>query len=120
MTISEAADQYEDELMQQLEKTVPARSPIYVSGEIDPREGIVRPPLEPGQHMLMRDDPRRVKMPEAPTIVDFFRARFRKGGVQHLLQSANLAKKNGHNEKVITACLLHDIGVVGFIQAAHG
>ena len=40
--------------------------------------------------------------------------------MQHLLQSANLAKKNGHPEKIITACLLHDIGVVGFIQADHG
>ena len=119
-TISEAADQYEDELMEKLEKTVPARSPIYVSGEVDPREGMARPPLQPGQHMLMGDDPRLAKMPAAPTIVDFFRQRFRKGGVQHLLQSANLAKKNGHNEKVITACLLHDIAVAGFIQADHG
>ncbi len=123
-TISEAADQYEDELMRQLDlelaRTIPARSAIYVSGEIDPREGIVRPPLEPGQHMLMGDDPRLAKMPAAPTILDFFRLRFRKGGVQHLLQSANLAKKNGHSENVITACLLHDIAVVGFIQADHG
>jgi hypothetical protein len=119
-TISEAADQYEDELMKQLEQTIPAKSAIYVSGEIDPRQGIVRPPLEPGQHMLMGDDPRLAKMPARPTILDFFRLRFRKGGVQHLLQSANLARKNGHNEKIITACLLHDIAVVGFIQADHG
>ena len=68
----------------------------------------------------MGDDPRLPKMPDKPTMLDFFELRFRQGGIQHLLQSANLAKKNGHPEKIITACLLHDIGVVGFIQADHG
>src|SRR5947208_900799 len=37
-----------------------------------------------------------------------------------VLQSANLARKNGCNEKIITACLLHDIAVAGFIRADHG
>ncbi len=119
-TLSERADELEDELMKQLDKTVPVKSAIYMSGEIDPRQGVVRPPLRPDQRMLMGDDPRLPKMPAAPTILDFFRLRFRQGGVQHLLQSANLARKNGHNEKVITACLLHDIAVTGFISGDHG
>jgi hypothetical protein len=38
----------------------------------------------------------------------------------HLLQSATHALKDGHNEKVIVACLLHDIAVVGLIRADHG
>ena len=57
-------------------------------------------------------------MPEKPTLIDFFRLRF--GNTQHLLQSARLAKINGHEEKVIVACLLHDISVTGFISADHG
>lgn len=118
-TASEIADDLEDEMMKTLD-LIPSRSPLYTMGEIDPRVGIVRPPLQPGQHMLQGADPRLPKMPEKPTILDFFRMRFRQGGVQHLLQSANLARKNGYPEKVITACLLHDIGVVGFIQADHG
>jgi len=118
-SLSERADELEHEMLKQLD--IPARSPLYQMADgIDPREGEARPPLQPGQRMLMRDDPRLPKIPEKPTLLDFYRLRFRQGGVQHLLQSANLAKKNGHSEKVITACLLHDIGVVGFIQADHG
>ena len=40
--------------------------------------------------------------------------------VDHLLQSAALARKAGHSEKVVMACLLHDIAVVGFIRCDHG
>jgi hypothetical protein len=118
-TLSERADELEEQMMHTLDK-VPVKSPLYTMGEVDPRVGTVHPPLRPGQTLLMRDDPRLPKMPEKPTMLDFFALRFRQGGIQHLLQSANLARKNGHPEKIITACLLHDIGVVGFIRADHG
>jgi hypothetical protein len=118
-SVAERADELEENMMKTLER-VPSRSPLYVMGDIDPRIGMVRPPLQPGQYMLQGPDPRLPAMPEKPTILDFFRLRLRKGGVQHMLQSANLARKNGYPEKVITACLLHDIGVAGFIQADHG
>jgi len=36
------------------------------------------------------------------------------------LQSATHALKAGHDEKIILACLLHDIGVVSFIRCDHG
>jgi hypothetical protein len=69
--------------------------------------------------IIMGDDPRLVVMPKAPTLMDFFRLRF---GIapQHLLQSARLAVQAGHSETVITACLLHDIAVCGFIRGDHG
>lgn len=118
-SLSEAADELEDQMMKTLDR-IPAKSALYVMGEVDPRVGIVRPPLEPGQHMLQGADPRLPAMPDRPTILDFYRLRFRQGGVQHLLQSANLARKNGFPEKVVAACLLHDIAVTGFIQADHG
>jgi predicted HD phosphohydrolase len=38
----------------------------------------------------------------------------------HLLQSASLAKKKGLDEKVVTACLLHDIAMAGLITSDHG
>ena len=38
----------------------------------------------------------------------------------HLLQSAKHALKAGLPEKTVLACLLHDIGVVGFIRCDHG
>src|SRR5260370_36600554 len=101
-------------------ENVRKKAPIYGRGESDRRVGNVRPPLQPGQYMLMRDDPRLPQIPAKPTLLDFFHLRFRQGGVQHLLQSANLAKKNGLSEKLITACLLHAIGVVAFIQGDTG
>ena len=69
--------------------------------------------------IVMGDDPRLSQMPERPTLIDFFNFRFRTDK-EHLLQSARLAKLAGHNEKIITACLLHDIAVVGFIRGEHG
>jgi hypothetical protein len=68
--------------------------------------------------IVMGDDPRLPPMPAAPTLVDFFKHRFM--FTEHLLQSARLAKLSGQNETVITACLLHDIGVCGFIRGDHG
>lgn len=68
--------------------------------------------------IIMGDDPRLPAMPAAPTLADFFHLRFT--GTQHLLQSARLALLAGHSETIITACLLHDIAVCGFIRGDHG
>ena len=37
-----------------------------------------------------------------------------------MLQSATHALKGGHSEKIVLACLLHDIGVASFIRCDHG
>jgi hypothetical protein len=73
-----------------------------------------------GGRLLMGEDPRLPPMPEKPTLLDFFKFRFSIGPQQHLLQSANLAQKNGLKEKMVLACLLHDIAVTGFIRSDHG
>jgi hypothetical protein len=98
----------------------PVRSPIYRSGP----ENVCDVPhdmdvaVAEGKVILMGPDARLPPMPVKPTLIDFFKRRF--GNTQHLLQSARLAKLNGHSEKVITACLLHDISVTGFICGDHG
>ena len=66
----------------------------------------------------MGHDPRLPRMPEKPTLFDFFKYRF--GPANHVLQSARLAQKNGVSEKIVLACLLHDIAIAGFIRADHG
>ena len=71
------------------------------------------------QLLLMGEDPRLPEMPEKPSLIDFFKLRFAPAQ-QHLLQSANLAQKNGLSEKNILACLLHDVAVAGFIRSDHG
>lgn len=104
-----------------LEGQVVTNSPLYRSGEQDPRDlppwfsEITRAPVP---RVLCGDDPRLPKLPERPTLVDYFTYRF--GPCEHLLQSARLAKLNGCSETIILACLLHDISVFGLLVPEHG
>ena len=70
----------------------------------------------------MHEEPRLPKMPEKPTLMDFFRKRvlLNKRAGTHLLQSAALAMKNGLPDKLVLACLLHDIAVVVHVRSDHG
>ena len=111
------ADALEHKMMQDLER-VPLRSVLFTSGDRDPT-GPIQDPLPPGKHVVQGPDPRLKPMPPKPTLMDFFKLRFGSAN-NHLFQSANLARKAGHNEKIILACLLHDIGVTGFIRSDHG
>ena len=119
-TLAELADELEHRMSADLEAAVPIRLAIYRSGERDPRadDHEMGRVLGAGRKLLMGPDPRLPPMPEKPTLVDYFRLRL--GNTQHLLQSARLARINGHSEKVILACLLHDISVTGFIGGDHG
>ncbi len=110
------ADRLEAEAAAALEDQTVLKSVLYVSGEIDPRGGVAAPAGR--RRFLIGEDPRLPAMPEAPTIADFFALRF--GPSSHLLQSARRARKAGCDEKVVLACLLHDIAVIGFIRADHG
>jgi hypothetical protein len=57
-------------------------------------------------------------MPPKPTLADFFQLRFETTS-NHVLQSANLAMKNGVSEEIVLACLLHDT-VQELIKVDHG
>ena len=74
----------------------------------------------PGALVMMGDNPALPAMPERPALKDFFALRLSKTGTNHMLQSAKLAREHGLDEKVIMACLLHDIAVAGLISANHG
>ncbi|MGK0169377.1 MAG: hypothetical protein ACI9W2_001098 [Gammaproteobacteria bacterium] len=114
-------DAFERDAILRLEGQIVTDSPLYRSGATDPR---VSPPWfheivsNPDARVLAGDDPRLAKMPKLPTLVDYFTYRF--GPSQHLLQSARLAKRNGCDEKIVLACLLHDISVVGMLVPDHG
>ena len=116
MDTLQKAEAAEHALSQELDRIV-VKSVIYTSGERDPREPPYRPP-DQGKLYMMGDDPRLPKMPERPTLFDFFKYRF--GPSTHLKQSARLAMKRGENEKIVLACLLHDIANIGFIRGDHG
>ena len=111
---AEAADHA---LIQELDRLVIVKSAIYTSGERDPRQPMPRPD-DAGKLYLMGHDPRLPRMPDNPTLFDFFKYRF--GPANHLMQSARLAQKNGIDEKLVLACLVHDIAIAGFIRGDHG
>jgi hypothetical protein len=117
MNMLAQAELADHELSEAMNRLVIVKSALYTSGERDPRT-----PPEPqdarGRVHLMGHDPRLPRMPDRPTLFDFFRLRF--GPAVHLLQSARLAQRNGASEKLVLACLLHDIGGIGFIRADHG
>ena len=114
-TVSEHADRIEHEMMEGLDFQI-ARSIIYMSEDADPTKINLTP--SGGKPYLMGPGPRLQSMPAAPTLLDFFKYRF--PPANHLLQSARHALIAGHNEKVILACLLHDIAIYGFIRGDHG
>ena len=118
LSLSQRADDLEHRQMRELGDRLVTKSFLFQLADGD------RTPLSFGQgtgkKLLMGEDPRLPKMPEKPTLLDFFNLRFALGPQQHLLQSANLAQKNGLEEKMVLACLLHDIAVTGFIRSDHG
>jgi hypothetical protein len=116
MTALQRAEAAEHAMSEELDRVV-VKSVIYTSGERDPRTPVVRPP-DQGKRYMMGHDPRLARMPDKPTLFDFFTHRF--GPANHMLQSARLAMKNGVSEKVVLACLLHDIAIAGFIRSDHG
>jgi hypothetical protein len=117
-TLSERADELEEQQMNALGNQIVTKSLLYnlADGDQSLGNGFA---VGSGKTLLMGDDPRLPEMPEAPTLIDFFNLRF-SPNQQHLLQSANLAQKNGLPEKMVLACLLHDIAVTGFIRSDHG
>ena len=117
-TLSERADELEFKQMQELGDRIVTKSLLFhlADGEQSLGDGFG---VGTGKRLMMGEDPRLPKMPERPTLLDFFKYRF-SPNQQHLLQSANLARNNGLPEKMVLACLLHDIAVTGFIRSDHG
>ncbi|TGZ15059.1 hypothetical protein DV517_00320 [Streptomyces sp. S816] len=71
---------------------------------------------------MMGDNPTLPAMPERPTLADFFRRRLALDPftTRHMMQSARKARQQGADEKVVLACLLHDISVAGLLRSQHG
>lgn len=109
-TLSEKADALEDAMDEALNKKRSKPDLCYVDGQPEDDYDDDRPYL---QHY----DPLLPEMPDEPSLMHFFKLRF--APANHVLQSARLAKVNGHDETIIMACLLHDIGL-NLINTDHG
>ena len=120
MTLPQRADALEAKMAQELDYIV-VKSRLHMLAEGDlgspPNAGALMK-ANPNARVLMGDDPRLPAMPEKPTLIDFFRLRF--GPSMHLLQSARHAVTAGLPEKMVLACLLHDIANGALIRADHG
>jgi hypothetical protein len=116
MTTMQQAEAAEHALSEELDRVV-VKSVLFTSGERDPTKPMPRP-SDQGKLYLMGPDPRLPQMPERPTLLDFFKYRFASSA--HMLQSARLAQRRGESEKIVLACLFHDIAIAGFIRSDHG
>lgn len=120
MSLSQKADALEKKMSDELDLIV-IKSRLYQLADGDtgpsPNAGALMA-KNPEARVLMGDDPRLPAMPEKPTLVDFFKYRF--GPSMHLLQSARHAVKGGLSEKMVLACLLHDISMGALIRTDHG
>ena len=120
VSLAERADALEAKMARELDYiVVKSRLHMLAEGDMSPPPSVM--PLlkdNPNARVAMGDDPRLPAMPEKPTLIDFFKHRF--GPAMHLLQSARHAVTAGLPEKMVLACLLHDISVIGFIRGDHG
>lgn len=64
---------------------------------------------------------RLAPMPEKPTLMDFFQYRFIPAShlAPHVMRSADYARKQGFEEEVVFACLIHDLGQA-LVKTDHG
>ena len=111
VTLSEKADALEEAMSVELDKRIVTPSFCHIDPTPEPVAGDTLP-------YYQHEYPRIPDMPVAPTLIDFYKLRF--APANHVLQSARLARNNGMDEKIIMACLLHDICVSNFIRTDHG
>src|SRR4029078_263519 len=65
----------------------------------------------PDTVFMMGDNPALPTMPPRATLKDFLGLRLSKSARTHVRQSGRVSRENGLDEKVIVACLLHDIAI---------
>jgi hypothetical protein len=95
--------------------------PVARQGTDEPdTEGEILGQLAPGTILMMGDNPRLPAMPQQPQLLDFFKHRITDITFRHLLSSAKRALDAGQHEKIVLACLLHDISNGCLLRSDHG
>lgn len=98
---------------------VPPPVGLHGSGVADPEPAMFAK-MDASHVMMMGDNPALPRMPRCPTLMDFYGLRFSGITARHLLTSAGRALDAGQDEKVVIACLLHDISNGCLIRSDHG
>ena len=112
MSLDQKADALEDALSGELDVMI-----VPPAAFTHPQFPIPRDRMPTGK-VQMHDEPRLPEMPARPTLLDFYKLRW--APASHVLQSAALARRNGFGDRIVVACLLHDISVHGLIRTDHG
>ena len=75
MTLSERADELEEQMMHELNEKIATKSVLFTlaDGKVEMESGAALLAKNPGKYFLMGADPRLPKMPEKPTLIDFFK-----------------------------------------------
>lgn len=95
--------------------------PLAVTGEDGAAQELaLLAQLDDDHVFMMGDNPALPRMPDRPTLLDFFNLRFSGLTRRHLLNSAKAALDDGLDERTILAVLLHDIANAALIRADHG
>ena len=96
--------------------------PIELVGNntTNPEPRLLQRMRDTGAVFMMGQNPDLPVMPAKPKLLDFFHFRFSDIAYMHLLQSAKLALDGGQEEKVVVACLLHDIANGALLRTDHG
>ena len=89
------------------------------TGQANPEDELIAR-MDENHVFMMGDNPALPRMPEKPTLLDFFKLRFNDIAVRHLLTSAKRALDDGLEEKIVLACMLHDIANGCLIRSDHG
>lgn len=119
-SLSQLADEMEERKLAFLNEKIAAKSVFSAmgAGKIEEDTGPQMLERNPGKHLLTGPDMRLPLLPEKPTLMDFLK--YRCASTAHLLQSARLARRAGLPDKIVFACLVHDIAVQCFIRCDHG
>jgi hypothetical protein len=96
-------------------------APVGIRGtDIPNPEGELLAKLDDHHVMMMGDNPALPRMSARPKLLDFFKHRLQGITAKHLLTSAAKALDDGQEEKIVLACLLHDISNGCLIRTDHG
>ncbi len=95
--------------------------PVALAGKLMPDvEAATLASLGPDTVLMMGDNPALPRMPARPRLLDFFKYRFTDVTCRHLLTSGKRALDDGHDGRIVIACLLHDIANGCLLRSDHG
>ena len=121
LTLSERADELEEQMMHELNESIATKSVLFgmADGKVEMANGQELMAEEPGQVFPHGRRPAPAE-DAGQADADRFLQRCASPRPITCCRAPRTRSRTAMNEKIVLACLLHDIGVVGFIRCDHG